>query len=79
MIFGLVNKVICKFLNGDGIEYPSNPKYAEAREEHKHEQWVFLNGVAVGYVTSRLSLHRELASLTDLFAENTGSKATLIA
>lgn len=48
VVFGAVNMGICKLLNGDGIEYPSNPKYAEAKEEHKHEQWVFLNGVAVG-------------------------------
>lgn len=52
VVFGLLIRGICTLLNGDGIEYPSNPKYAEVKEEHKHEQWVFLNGVAVGLVIS---------------------------
>ncbi|RDW84800.1 hypothetical protein BP6252_02390 [Coleophoma cylindrospora] len=30
------------------MEYQSDPKYAVPRKEHEHEQWVFLNGVAVG-------------------------------
>lgn len=44
----LVNKAICFLLNGDKSEFPSNPAFAEVKEEHKHEQWLFLNGVAVG-------------------------------
>jgi hypothetical protein len=46
--FMVVNKAICYLLNGSSMEFPSNPKFAEAKEEHKHEQWIFLNGVAVG-------------------------------
>lgn len=48
-IFAIINKIICSFLNGSEIEFPSNPIYAEVKEHHKHEQWIFLNGVAVGY------------------------------
>ena len=46
-----LNKLLCRvFLNGGTITYHSDPKYAPAREEHAHEQWIFMNGVAVGYV-----------------------------
>ena len=45
------NKLLCRiFLNGPSIIYHSDPEYAPAREEHAHEQWIFMNGVAVGYV-----------------------------
>jgi hypothetical protein len=47
-VFWAINQGICYLLNGSQMRYPSNPKFAEAREEHKHEQWIFLNGVAVG-------------------------------
>lgn len=43
-----VNHVLCMLLNGRGIEYHSNPACAPALPEHAHEQWIFLNGVAVG-------------------------------
>ena len=43
-----VNWLLCKLLNGDTIIFHSDEKYAEAKPEHQHEQWVFLNGVAVG-------------------------------
>ncbi|KAI1082578.1 hypothetical protein F5B20DRAFT_578248 [Whalleya microplaca] len=46
--FFTVNWLICRSLNGNTIVFESNPKYAPAREEHAHEQWIFLNGVAVG-------------------------------
>ncbi|RDW78345.1 hypothetical protein BP5796_06197 [Coleophoma crateriformis] len=46
--FWTVNQSICYVLNGSKIEYQSDPKYAVPRKEHEHEQWVFLNGVAVG-------------------------------
>lgn len=39
---------LCKLLNGKDITFHSDQKYAKARPEHAHEQWVFLNGVAVG-------------------------------
>jgi hypothetical protein len=28
--------------------WKSDPIYAKATKEHEHEQWIFLNGVAVG-------------------------------
>lgn len=46
--FMLLNWGLCKLLNGRGITFHSDEKYAQARPEHAHEQWVFLNGVAVG-------------------------------
>jgi hypothetical protein len=49
-VFMVVTQGICYLLNGSRMEYPSNPKYAEAKKEHEHEQWIFLNGVAVGWV-----------------------------
>jgi len=50
-VFWLVNSVIWYLLNGKEMRFPSNPKFAEKKPEHEHEQWIFLNGVAVGYVT----------------------------
>jgi hypothetical protein len=55
-VFWAVNSVIWYLLNGSKMRYPSNPKYAEKKPEHAHEQWIFLNGVAVGYVSSPPSL-----------------------
>lgn len=49
-IFWLINQGICYLLNGSQMRYPSDPKFAAAKDEHAHEQWIFLNGVAVGYV-----------------------------
>lgn len=46
-VFLLVNKGIWYLLNGREIECHSNPAYA-SNEGHEHEQWIFLNGVAVG-------------------------------
>lgn len=46
-----VNHAICRLLlNGNDIQYTSDAQYAAALPEHAHEQWIFLNGVAVGYV-----------------------------
>lgn len=42
------NWLICKLLNGKEVSFQSDEKYAKALPEHAHEQWVFLNGVAVG-------------------------------
>lgn len=44
----LVNKLLCMLLNGSEFEFHSDEKYAKALPEHEHEQWVFVNGVAVG-------------------------------
>lgn len=47
-IFFTLNWALCLLLNGSSIEYHSDPEYAQALPEHAHEQWIFLNGVAVG-------------------------------
>ncbi len=46
--FLALNSALCLLLNGRTIEYWSDPEYAPELPEHAHEQWVFLNGVAVG-------------------------------
>ena len=48
--FFAVNHALCLLINGKEVEYHSNPKYAPALPEHAHEQWIFINGVAAGYV-----------------------------
>lgn len=48
LAFWTVNQTICYILNGSKLLYHSDPKYAAHKDEHKHEQWIFLNGVAVG-------------------------------
>jgi hypothetical protein len=47
-IFMLANKLLCTLLNGKGVEYHSEPKYAPELPEHAHEQWIYINGVAAG-------------------------------
>jgi hypothetical protein len=47
-VFWAINQTICYLLNGSKLQYLSDPKYARSEENHKHEQWIFLNGVAVG-------------------------------
>lgn len=47
-LFWAVNEAICYLLNGSKLQYLSDPKYAKLKDEHKHEQWIFLNGVACG-------------------------------
>ncbi|KAK1757240.1 hypothetical protein QBC47DRAFT_412558 [Echria macrotheca] len=47
-LFMLVNSGMCMLINGKEVEYHSSPKYAPAKPEHAHEQWIFINGVAVG-------------------------------
>lgn len=54
--FWLLNAAIWYLLNGSNMRYESNPKYAKPRKEHEHEQWIFLNGVAVGYVSVELEM-----------------------
>lgn len=46
--FALLNWILSRMLNGRQITYTSDEKYAKAKPEHAHEQWIFLNGVAVG-------------------------------
>ncbi|KAG7293827.1 hypothetical protein NEMBOFW57_003885 [Staphylotrichum longicolle] len=47
-LFLLINTVLCLLLNGKGVEYHSEPKYAPELPEHAHEQWIYINGVAAG-------------------------------
>lgn len=47
-VFFFVNGLLCRCLNGKTTTYESDPRYAPAMPEHQHEQWIFLNGVAVG-------------------------------
>lgn len=43
-----LSHALCMLLNGKGIEYNSSPDRAPVRPEHAREQWIFINGVAVG-------------------------------
>ena len=71
--FWAVNQGICYVLNGSKMRYHSDPKYAKWDKKHEHEQWIFLNGVAVGYVVSTI-----LGTHFSRFLESIGFKATLI-
>ncbi|KAI1117687.1 hypothetical protein F5Y14DRAFT_464728 [Nemania sp. NC0429] len=57
-IFFLVNGLLCRCLNGKTTTYESDPKYAPALLEHQHEQWIFLNGVAVGEAWLKSNINR---------------------
>ncbi|CCC13184.1 unnamed protein product [Sordaria macrospora k-hell] len=57
-LFMLVNYWLCTLLNGTEVEYHSDPKYAPALPEHAHEQWIFINGVAVGEHWMQSNLNR---------------------
>ncbi|KAI3319792.1 hypothetical protein HD806DRAFT_547689 [Xylariaceae sp. AK1471] len=57
-VFFTVNWLLCRCLNGKTITYESDPKYAPALEEHQHEQWIFLNGVAVGEAWLKSNINR---------------------
>lgn len=46
--FLLFNWLLCRLINGKEAVYHSDEKYAIHLPEHAHEQWVFVNGVAVG-------------------------------
>ncbi|QPG98400.1 hypothetical protein C2857_007570 [Epichloe festucae Fl1] len=56
--FLTLNWALCKLLNSKEITFHSDEKYAEARPEHAHEQWVFLNGVAAGEHWMKNNLNR---------------------
>ncbi|KAI5859958.1 hypothetical protein GGS23DRAFT_599889 [Durotheca rogersii] len=57
-VFFSVNWLLCLLLNGNTITFTSDPKYAPALEEHAGEQWIFLNGVAVGETWLRSNINR---------------------
>ncbi|KAK7992047.1 hypothetical protein PG996_012938 [Apiospora saccharicola] len=46
--FATVNWALCLLLNGPSLTYKSDSMYAEAKDEHAHESWIFINGVACG-------------------------------
>lgn len=49
-LFLLFNHALCWMLNSKDVEYHSDPKYAPILPQHAHEQWIYINGVAAGYV-----------------------------
>lgn len=53
-IFLVANTIFCVLLNGTAKHFQSNPKFTSHFPQHKNEQWLFLNGVAVGYAKSFL-------------------------
>ncbi|RYP14313.1 hypothetical protein DL765_006478 [Monosporascus sp. GIB2] len=52
------NKLLCGTLNGSAIVFHSDPEYAPALAEHEHEQWIFINGVAVGEAWLKSNINR---------------------
>ncbi|KUI56312.1 hypothetical protein VP1G_03745 [Cytospora mali] len=57
--FMALNKLLCRTLNGKGVVFHSDPKYARpGQEKFAHEQWIFLNGVAVGEHWMKNNLNR---------------------
>ncbi|KAM0452126.1 hypothetical protein ACHAPV_009644 [Trichoderma viride] len=56
--FHSLNRLACMLLNGKEIIFHSDEKYAKARPEHEHEQWVFLNGVSTGEHWMKTNLNR---------------------
>ncbi|KAI1385196.1 uncharacterized protein F4822DRAFT_438113 [Hypoxylon trugodes] len=56
--FFTLNWFLCLGLNGKTITFESDPKYAPAKDEHAHEQWIFLNGVAVGEAWLKSNINR---------------------
>ena len=74
--FWAFNKAFCVLINGWKREFNSKVEISpECLEKYKHEKWVFMNGVAVGYV----SFHLEFSSYTDEKLAITGCRAILIA
>ena len=53
VFFILGNEYFTVLLNGKRNKRPfqSNHKYVQGRKLNEHEKWVFINGVAVGYVS----------------------------
>jgi hypothetical protein len=72
-VFWAVNQGFCYLLNGNKMKIESEAKYIEGKEVRKNEQWLFLNGVAVGYISPHQPLHN--LKLTEPKG-NTGSRVT---
>jgi hypothetical protein len=72
--FWVVNKSLCYPLNGSDSRLYSNPKYTGVySEEHAEEQWIFLNGIGVGYSSRPKD---QLLLLTRVNIDHIGCKAT---
>lgn len=57
--FMALNKALCMLINGKEVVFHSDPKYARpGQEKFAHEQWIFLNGVAVGEHWMKNNLNR---------------------
>ncbi|KAF7933197.1 hypothetical protein EAE99_003082 [Botrytis elliptica] len=50
-IFWVFNYYLCLILNGSAsvTTCESAPEYAQRKEEHAHERWVYMNGVCTGH------------------------------
>ncbi|KAG4025090.1 hypothetical protein MFRU_067g00190 [Monilinia fructicola] len=59
-MFWVLNLSICFILNGSRLvsTYESAPEYAQRKDEHAHEQWLFLNGVCIGRHWLKSSVNR---------------------
>ncbi|KAK2609114.1 hypothetical protein QQS21_002341 [Conoideocrella luteorostrata] len=58
LAFLTLNWSLCRLLNSNDTTFHSDEKYAKALPQHAHEQWVFLNGVAVGEHWMKNNLNR---------------------
>lgn len=66
IVFVVGNRYFTALLNGPrrrGL-FRSNPECVRGQPAHEHERWVFINGVAVGYVSSLLPQRIEAHKLT---------------
>ncbi|KFX95498.1 hypothetical protein V490_03827 [Pseudogymnoascus sp. VKM F-3557] len=48
LAFILLNQLFCYFLNGSASTFESNPAVLRQLGAHADEEWIFINGVAVG-------------------------------
>lgn len=48
VVFFMINSGFCYLLNGSQMRFKSDPKFTKSNQKHEKEQWIFLNGVAVG-------------------------------
>jgi hypothetical protein len=78
--FIALNTVVCRLLNGkipEGGLKSTEDDHSRAWVRHDDESWIFLNGVAVGYVSAQV-FHVLCSYIAKTFTGSTGCKATLI-